>query len=68
MAGDDDSPRSTRMVVHRTRKRRFPNLFLLVLGLFLVDLIVPDFIPFLDELILGLLSLMLGLWREPRRD
>ncbi len=68
MAGDDDRPRSTRMVVHGTRERRFPNLFLLVLGLFLVDLIVPDFIPFLDELILGLLSVMLGLWREPRRD
>lgn len=39
---------------------RFPQLFSLVLGLFLLDLLIPDFIPFADELLLGLLTLLLG--------
>ncbi len=29
---------------------RFPQLFAVVLGLFLLDLFVPDVIPFFDEL------------------
>ena len=31
----------------------FPKLFLLLLGLFFADLLMPDMIPFLDEMILG---------------
>ena len=51
--------------VRRNASRlRFPKLFALVLLLFLIDLIVPDFIPFVDEIILGLLSLMLGMLRK----
>ncbi|KAF7598005.1 MAG: hypothetical protein CGU28_15105 [Candidatus Dactylopiibacterium carminicum] len=46
------------------RKLRFPNLFLLVLGLFVVDLILPDFIPFIDEILLGLGSLLLAAWKQ----
>ena len=64
MTRDDDMAGPTRMVVHGARKLRFPKLFVLMLVLFLVDLLIPDFIPFFDEIILGLLSLMLGLWRE----
>ena len=45
---------------------RFPKLFALALLVFLIDLIVPDFIPLADEIILGLISLMLGLLRKPR--
>jgi hypothetical protein len=45
---------------------KFPKLFALVVLLFLLDLIVPDFIPFADEIILGVLSLMLGLLRRPK--
>ena len=51
----------------RGRRLRFPTLFVLVGLLFLVDLLVPDFIPFIDEIILGLITVMLGLWREKRR-
>lgn len=43
---------------------RFPQLFAVVLGLFLLDLFVPDMIPFFDELILGLLALLLGSLRK----
>jgi hypothetical protein len=39
---------------------RFKKLFLLTLLLFIGDLLVPDFIPLIDELLLGLLTLLLG--------
>ena len=43
---------------------RFPTLFFLAAGLFVVDLIVPDMIPFADELLLGLGTLVLSRWRK----
>lgn len=45
---------------------RFPQLFLLTAGLFLLDLVVPDLIPFVDEILLGLLTLMFASWRRRR--
>jgi len=45
---------------------RFPTLFALTAGLFLLDLVIPDFIPFVDELLLGLLALLFAnLRRKP---
>lgn len=44
----------------------FPYLFVLFSGLFLLDLFVPDPVPFLDEAILGTLAVMLGMWRDRR--
>ena len=46
----------------------FPKLFLVFLGLFLVDLLIYDPIPFLDEAILGTLAVMLGMWRDRREE
>ena len=45
---------------------RFPQLFVLLAVIFLVDLVVPDFLPFVDEAVLGLLALMTGMWRDRR--
>jgi len=42
----------------------FPRLFLFTGALFLVDLVVPDFIPFADELLLALGTLLLGNWKR----
>jgi hypothetical protein len=39
---------------------RFPYLFAAMAALFLLDLLIPDLIPFADELLLGLLTLLLG--------
>lgn len=39
---------------------RFPQLFLLTAALFVVDLLIPDLVPFADEIILGLIALLLG--------
>lgn len=43
----------------------FPRLFLLSAALFLLDLALPDFIPFADELLLGLATLLLARWKKP---
>jgi hypothetical protein len=45
---------------------RFPGLFALLAAVFVVDVLVPDFIPFVDEIILGILTLIFGLWKERR--
>jgi hypothetical protein len=47
---------------------RFPQLFLLTLGLFLLDLVIPDLLPFADELLLGLATLLLGSWKRDRES
>jgi len=43
---------------------RFPTLFVVTAALFVVDLIVPDVIPFADELLLGLGTALLASWRK----
>jgi hypothetical protein len=43
---------------------RFPWLFLLTAVVFLLDLIIPDVLPFADEILLGLATALLGSWRE----
>ena len=46
---------------------RFPVLFFVTAGLFVADLAVPDAIPFVDEILLGLATVLLGSWRRRRR-
>jgi hypothetical protein len=43
---------------------RFRQLFLVTAALFLLNLIIPDPIPFIDELILGLLALLFASWKK----
>ena len=45
---------------------RFPTLFFLTAALFVVDLLIPDFIPFADELLLGLGTILLANWKNRR--
>ncbi len=45
---------------------RFPYLFWLTAALFVLDLLVPDVIPFADEVLLGLATLLLGSWTRRR--
>ena len=52
--------------VARLARLRFPVLFLISAGLFVVDLVVPDFIPFADEVLLGLVTALLASWRSRR--
>ena len=45
---------------------RFRTLTFLTLALFAADLVVPDTIPFVDELLLGLATLLLASLRKRR--
>jgi|JI10StandDraft_1071094.scaffolds.fasta_scaffold862498_2 hypothetical protein len=45
---------------------RFPHLLLLSGAVLVLDLVVPDAIPFLDELLLGLMTLLFATWRNGR--
>ncbi len=44
--------------------RRFPTLFTVMAGLFVLDLLVPDLIPLADELLLSLLALLFACIRR----
>jgi Family of unknown function (DUF6116) len=45
---------------------RYPQLFLIAGVCFLLDVLLPDGLPFLDELWLGLTTLFFALWRKRR--
>ena len=48
-------------------KLSFPRLFVVTAGLFVADVLIPDFIPLADELLLGMGTLLLASWRK-RKD
>lgn len=54
-----------RQVVEKVAtKLKFPQAFGVFLALFLLDLLIPDLIPFADEILLGLAAALFGMWRE----
>lgn len=54
-----------RFILRFAERLRFPQLFLLAVALLVLDLLVPDMIPFLDEILLGLATLILSALRRP---
>lgn len=46
------------------RKLKHPTLFKLVGILFVINLFVPDAIPLIDEILLGLGTLLLASWKD----
>ncbi|MDQ3617996.1 MAG: hypothetical protein M3374_04675 [Pseudomonadota bacterium] len=46
------------------RKLRYPTLFKIVATLFAITMVVPDPIPFIDEILLGLGTLLLANWKD----
>jgi hypothetical protein len=47
-------------VMRYVGKLSYPRLFLLTAALFIVDMLIPDFVPFADEILLGLGTLLLA--------
>jgi hypothetical protein len=45
---------------------RFPALFLILLTVTVADLLIPDVLPFVDEIVLAVLTALVGLWRNRR--
>lgn len=48
-------------------KLSYPRLFLATAVLFVVDLFIPDFVPFADELLLGLGTLLFANWKQRKQ-
>jgi len=53
-------------LVKRLQTLRFPHLFMLTAVLWLISVLVPDPLPFVDELVLTLGTLTLAAWRRRR--
>ncbi len=51
-------------LLRQAQRLRFPHLFLLFLGLLVVNLLVPDPVPFIDELILAVITLLFSAWKR----
>jgi hypothetical protein len=45
---------------------RFPLLFLILLFVTVTDMLIPDVIPFADEIVLAVLTAIFGLWKDRR--
>ncbi len=43
---------------------RFPTLFLLLAIITIADILIPDFIPFVDEIGFALLTVLVGSWKR----
>ena len=53
-----------RVVGAVTSRLKFPQLLAITATLFVLDLLIPDLIPFADEILLGLATALFALWRE----
>ena len=53
-----------RLVARFAAGLRFPTLFAVTATLFVLDLLVPDLIPFVDEILLALGTLLLAALRK----
>ena len=65
-----DNKQGTRLrdaATQRGSRLKFPKLLALVGLLFVVNVVVPDFIPLIDEIILGLMTAALAMMRESRQ-
>jgi hypothetical protein len=55
------------LITRLTAEMRFPTLFLIVGGLFLVNVVVPDLIPFYDEILMAMLTVLIASVRKRGR-
>ena len=58
----------TRWPFSLLEKLRFPQLFIFTLALLAFDVLVPDPIPFLDELLIAAVAVLLGSLSKPPEE
>ena len=56
---------ATGPIMGYARRLRFPTLFFITLGLWGLNMVIPDPIPLIDEIVMGLVTLMLATWKKP---
>ena len=54
------------LILRYASRLRFPKLALLTAGLFGLDVLVPDLIPFVDEILFGLAALLFASWKRQK--
>ena len=54
----------TAVIMRWMSRLKFPYLFALTAILFIANLFIPDALPFIDEIIIGLVTLLLGSLRN----
>ena len=55
-----------RLVTNFAAGLRFPTLFKIMAALFVLDFLIPDLVPFYDEILLALGTLLLGSLKRNR--
>ncbi|MEM7247141.1 MAG: DUF6116 family protein [Acidobacteriota bacterium] len=55
-------------VVERFASLRFPVLLVISAVLFGLDFVIPDVVPFIDEIFLGVSTVILATWRKKKED
>jgi len=58
----------TRPLLRWAEGLRFPRLAMVTAALFIADVLLPDFIPFVDEILLGLGTLLLANIKRRKQD
>ncbi|MEM7479888.1 MAG: DUF6116 family protein [Acidobacteriota bacterium] len=65
MAHSPSDTRRKSFIENFAGRLKYPQLFFVTAAVFLIDLVLPDMIPFADEIMLGLLTVFLGRLRRP---
>jgi len=55
-------------VLEWARKLRYPTLFKITAALFVLDMLFLDPLPFVDEILLGLGTLLLANWKSRKEN
>lgn len=55
-------------IVNWARRLRYPTLFKITAALFAVTLVIPDPVPFVDEILFALGTLLLANWKRRSDD
>ncbi|MEL1264181.1 DUF6116 family protein [Pseudoxanthomonas putridarboris] len=55
-------------ILNWAQKLRYPTLFKITAALFLLSVVIPDPIPFVEEILFGLGTLLLANWKRRKTD
>lgn len=58
---------SNPIVTHAVSRLKYPWLLALTVTALIVDVLIPDFVPFIDELTLAAMTALFAMWRERRQ-
>lgn len=58
---------SNPIVTAAVSRLKYPWLLALTITVLVIDLLIPDFVPFIDEIFLATMTAVFTLWRERRQ-